>query len=201
MKMIKLLTFIICISICICFAGCAKSDHNATSKITSVESLPHSLNIVKYAEKGEIPEIPYALGHNIDDVKKTFMNHIEEGSEIYELIVQEGENDVWLLGGSMTFCYEKAKKDNGISVIVAQEYAYDFSMGGVYDAEDIINAVGLDEYTRAKATEEDAFFLPVLPQNTECIKYSIGGYDLRFIIIDGTLSAVSLTDPANWNYN
>ena len=127
------------------------------------------------------------------------MDHIEEGSEIHELIVEEGENTVWLRGGSMTFCYQKAKKDNGIAVIIAQEYAYDFSLGGVYDANDVIHAVRLEEYERAKATDKDAFFLPVIPENTECIKYFVGNYELRFIIIDGTLSAVSLTDPTNWN--
>ena len=197
MKMIKLLTFIICIAMCVCFVGCAEKED--TGAITSVESLAHSLNIVKYAEKGKIPEIPYALGHDIENIKKTFMDHVDEGSEIQELIIEEGENTVWMRGGTMTFCYEKAKQDNGISVIVAHEYAYDFSLGGVYDADDVINAVGLENYERAKTTDKDAFFLPVIPQNSECIKYSIEGYDLRFIIIDDTLSAVTITDPKNWN--
>ena len=198
MKISKILSVILTFALCITFAGCAeKKDDTPTS---SVESLAHSLNIVGYAEKGEIPEIPYALGHDIQNLKETFMSHIDEGSEIEELQIDEGENDVWMNGGSMTFCYEKKNKENGVSVIIAQEYAYDFSLGGVYDADDVVHAVGLEEYERGEVTEEDAFFLPVIPENSECIKYSVGGYDLRFIIIDGTLSAVSLTDPENWEY-
>ena len=198
MKISKILSVILTFALCITFAGCAeKKDDTPTS---SVESLAHSLNIVGYAEKGEIPEIPYALGHDIENLKETFMSHIDEGSEIEELLIDEGEKDVWMNGGSMTFCYEKKNKENGVSVIIAQEYAYDFSLGGVYDADDVIHAVGLEEYERGEVTEEDAFFLPVIPENSECIKYSVGGYDLRFIIIDGTLSAVSLTDPENWEY-
>ena len=198
MKISKILSIILAFALCITFAGCAEKENDAPE--TSVEPLAHSLNIVGYAEKGEIPEIPYKLGHDIENLKETFMSHVEEGSEIYELIVEEGDEDVWLLGGSMSFCYEKKNKENGISVIIAQEYAYDFSMGGVYDADDVIHAVGLEEFERAETTKEDAFFLPVIPENSECIKYSIGGYDLRFILIDGTISAVTLTDPKNWEY-
>ena len=95
-------------------------------------------------------------------------------------------------------CLEKAKKSNGISVLIAREEAYAFTMGGVYDADDVILKVG-ENYERAEATYEDAFFLPVIPENTECIKYTINNYDLRFILIDGTLSAVTLTNPENWD--
>ncbi len=199
MKISKIISIILIIALCFSFVGCAK-DEADNPHVTSVKPLAHSLNIVGYAKKGEIPEIPYALGHDIENLKETFMSHIEEGSEIVDLIIDEGENDVWLNGGSMTFCYEKKNKENGISVIIAQEYAYDFSLGGVYDADDVIHAVGMTEYERTEATNEDAFFLPVIPENSECIKYSIGGYDLRFIIIDGFVSAVTLTDPENWEY-
>lgn len=199
MKISKIISVILVFALCLSFVGCAKNEED-TAPVTSVAPLAHSVNIVGYAEKGEIPEVPYALGHDIENLKETFMSHIDEGSEIEELIIDEGDEDVWLLGGSMTFCYEKKNKENGISVIIAQEYAYDFSLGGVYDADDVIHAVGLETYERAETTKEDAFFLPVIPENSECIKYSIGGYDLRFIIIDGYVSAVTLTDPENWEY-
>lgn len=198
MKFSKAIAIMLILTICFSFGGCAPKNDDDLA--TSVKPLEHSLNIVGYAEQGKIPEIPYALNHDVENLKETFMSHVEEGSEITELIVQEGDNDVWLLGGSMSFCYEKKNKDQGISVIIAQEYAYDFSMGGVYDADDIIHAVGMEEYERAALTEADAFFLPVIPENSECIKYSINGFDLRFILIDGYLSAVTLTNPQNWNY-
>ena len=81
---------------------------------------------------------------------------------------------------------------------MAMEYAYGFASGGVYDAETVIAAMGDAEYTRAAASDDDAFFLPVLPENSECITYQTGAYTLRFVLIDGALSAVTLTDPANW---
>lgn len=200
MKIKKILAVILVFTICFTFAGCGKKhDETISAPLSSVEPITHSdINVIGYAEKGEIPEIPYALGHDVENVKETFMDHVEEGSEIYELIVQEGENTVWLDGGSMMFCYEKAKKSNGISVLIAREEAYAFTMGGVYDADDVILKVG-EDYERAEATYEDAFFLPVIPESTECIKYTINNYDLRFILIDGALSAVTLTNPENWD--
>ena len=111
MKISKILSIILTLAICFCFAGCAGSEGDNAS-LSSVEPLAHTVNIVGYAEKGEIPEIPYALGHNIEDLKETFMSHIDEGSEIVELVIDEGENDVWMNGGSMTFCYEKKNKEN-----------------------------------------------------------------------------------------
>lgn len=200
MKLSKVLSVVLCFALVLSMSACNKQEED-NSPVTSVKPLAHSVNIVAYAEKGEIPEIPYELGHSVADLKETFMNHVESGSEITELIVDEGENDVWLKGGSMIFCYEKSNEEKGISVIIAQENAYDFSMGGVYDAEDIINAVGLDSFERAEATDEDTFFLPITPENSECIKYEIGDYVLRFILIDGYVSAVTLIDPANWTYN
>lgn len=181
------------------FACCGCADDGEDSTVTSVAPLKHSVDILAIAKKGQIPEVPYKLGHDIDDLKATFMDHVESGSEIYELAVQEGENTVRLLGGNVTFCYEKANAANGISVIVAQEYAYDFALGGVYDAEDIIHAVGSEDYTRAAATDDDVFFMFATPENCECITYTAGEYLLKFIMVDGYLSVVTLTDPNNWN--
>ena len=196
MKIKSLLAVLLAAVLTLTCTGCAET--NDDENLSSVKPLEHSLNILKIAEQGQIPEIPYKLGHDIEDLKNTFMSHIDEGSEIIELGVNEGEKTVWLEGGSMTFCYEKSEKENGISVIVAHEYAQDFAMG-VYDADDIIYAVGSEEYERAETTDDDAFFLPATPDNSECIKYKAGKYDLRFIFVDGFLGAVSLTDPEHWD--
>lgn len=198
MKIKKLLSFVFCLIFVLVCCGCNSKEEN-NSDISSVESLAHSMNILAYAEKGEIPEIPYQLGANIDNLKETFMDHIEAGSEIHGLEISEGEKTVWLDGGSMMFCYEKAKAEQGISVLIAREYAYDFSLGGVYATDDVISAVGSDQYVKAPATNTDAFFLPVIPDNCECITYNAGNYVLKFILIDDYLSAVTLTDTANWS--
>ena len=196
MKIKSMLAVLIAFILMLCFTGCAETEEEGN--LSSVKPLEHSLNILAIAEQGQIPEVPYKLGHDVEDLKATFMSHIDEGSEIIELGVNEGEKTVWLEGGSMTFCYEKNKKSKGIAVIVAHEYAFDFAMG-VYDTDDIIYAVGSEDYERYETTDDDAFFLPAIPENSECIKYKAGEYDLRFIFVDGFLGAVSLTNPEIWD--
>ena len=195
MKIRSIFSVLLAILLVFCFSGCAAEEEEFTS---SVEPIEHSLDILAYAQKGEIPEVPFKLGDDVDNLKETFLDHIESGSEIYELGVMEGEETVHLLGGSMTFCYQKDKKENGISVIVAQEYAYDFAMGVQY-IDDVIFAVGSDDYQRASTTEEDAFFLPVVPENSECLTYTVNNYQLKFIFTDNVISAVSLIDTENWD--
>lgn len=195
----KILCLVLTLGVLFCFGGCDKKEDTDKGDPASTSS-SHSVNILAFAEKGEIPELPYGVGANVEEVKSGFKETIEPGSEVEDLTIDEGQTTVWMDGGNSMFCYEKANEAAGIGVIVAKEYAYSLSMGGVYTLDDVITAVGSEEYTRAAATEADAFFLPVIPQNTECVTYVTGSYVLRFIAIDGYLSAVTLTNPAVWNY-
>lgn len=197
MKMTKLFSLFLSGLLVLCLVGC-QNKYTEADDLESVSSLPHSMNILGYAERGEIPELPFRLGESVQTVKDNFMDHVESGSEIHGLEISEGDKTVWMQGGSMIFCYEKAKEDAGVSVLVAQEYGYDFSLGGVYAIDDVISAVGAEEYDRAATDYEDAFFLPIIPEGSECLTYQAGANELRFIFIDGYLSAVTLTDPANW---
>lgn len=194
----KVLSLVLCFVLALCFTACADSQKNDTEKISSVKPLEHSMDILAYAENGEIPEVPFKVGTEVEKVKKEFMDHVESGSEIHELEISEGEKTVWLDGGNMMFCYEKANVDSGVSVIIAREYAYDFSLGGVYDTDDVITAVAKEDYKLEKATSKEAFFLPVIPDTAKCLSYSAGNYTLRFIFIDDYLSAVTLTDTSLW---
>lgn len=195
-KLRGILSILVCLALAASLSACTGDKGNEPT--SSVSSAGHSVNIMAYASQGRIPEISYALGDDIEHLKETFADTLEPDSEIEGLFEDEGEKTVWLDGGSVLFCYEKAKKEAGIAAIVAKEYAYDFSLGGVYEAEDIIAAAGDAAYTRAEATKEDAFFLPIIPESCECITYQAGEYILRFILINGYLSAVTLTNPANW---
>lgn len=197
MKTVKLLSVAIAVLFSLTLCGCdkAKDGENETQSNTQEQ---YSVNILAYAQKGQIPEVPFALHTAVDEVKTGFKDTLPEGSEIEDLLVTEGAETVWLDGGNVIFCYEKAKSENGISVLVAKENAYNFSLGGVFTADDVISAVASKDYVRTAATENDAFFLPVIPENCECITYTAGNYVLRFIFTDDYLSAVTLTDPTLW---
>lgn len=176
-----------------CGCGTPKGDENAKAS-----SSAYAVDIAALAAGGKIPEIKFALGANVDELKEKFKDTVEPGAEVDDLTETQGEKTVWLDGGSVLFCYEKAKKENGISLIVAREYAYNFSMGGVYAQEDVIAAMGDLKYEKSAATDDDVFFMPTTPANCEKLSYVTGKNVLNFIFVDGTLSAVVLYNPENW---
>lgn len=195
MKCSKLISCVLSLAlIAVCFCGCQNKKETEKNNTSS----EYAVKIAALAEQGKIPELPFSIGDSVERVKTEFKSTIEPGSEIEDISVVEGEKTVWLDGGAMLFCYEKANSEKGISLLVAKENAYGFSLGGVIPPEDIVSAMGTAEYTRAAATEQDAFFLPVIPDNCECLTYKTGNNVLRFIFTDGYLSAVSLTNPQNW---
>ncbi len=193
-KIITALSFAISLTLMVTLCGCLGDKKSNESKSSS----SNGMNIISYAKDGKIPEIPFALGENVETLKSKYKDTVESGSEVDDLTVDEGEKTVWLDGGSVVFCYTKANADKGISVVISKEYAYNFSMGGVSTPEDVIATVDSKDYTRQAATENEVFFLPTVPENCECIKYIAGENELRFIFIDGYLSAVTLINPALW---
>lgn len=192
----KIIAIILCLAVCFGFCGC-KNQNKKTAE-TAVSSEPYAVNIMAQATKGKIPEIDFSLGTSIARLKEKFASTLEPGSEIQGLTETIGEKTVWLDGGSVLFCYEKAKLDEGIAVIVAKDYAYNFAMGGIHAEDDVIAAMGEAVYEKSAITEDDVFFLPALPENGTKLTYTCGDNILKFIFVDGTLSSVVLYNPANW---
>ena len=193
MKKITALFCTILLAACCCGCGTKNQDQQAAQS-----SSAYAVDIAALATGGKIPEIKFALGTNVDELKEKFKETVEPGAEVDDLTETQGEKTVWLDGGSVLFCYEKAKKENGISFMVAREYAYNFSMGGIYAQEDVIAAMGNLKYEKSAATDEDVFFMPTTPANCEKLSYVTGRNVLNFIFVDGTLSAVVLYNPENW---
>lgn len=195
----NLITTLLLASLFLTFVGCKENEGDKDTS-SAVSGYVHSTNILAYAQKGEIPEVPFKLGESIETVKTNFSDTLPEGSEIGHLIITEGNLTVQMDGGSSMFFYEKANEQNGVGVIVAKEEAFKLSMGGVYTADDVIQMIGSEEYTKNPATDADVFFLPGNSSDYECLAYNTGDYVLKFIVLDGYVSAVTLTNPAVWNY-
>ena len=194
----KLLCLLLTISVLFAFSGCDQEQNKDNSSTPS--QYVHSTNILAYAEKGEIPEVPFKLGESIETVEANFSSTLPEGDEMAHLFITEGELTVQMEGGSSMFFYEKANKESGVSVIVAKAEAFKLSMGGIYRGEDIIDMIDSEDYTRTTATDADVFFLPGSADQYECITYKTGDFILKFILTDGYACATTLTNPAVWNY-
>ncbi len=195
----KIIAVLLSASLILTFVGC-KEEKGSDGTSSTVSQYVHETNIYDYAKKGEIPEVPFKLGESVEKVKKNFKDTIPQGSEIEDLIITEGTLTVQMDGGNSMFFYEKANEKSGIALIVAKEEAFKLSMGGVYSAQDIIDMIEQKDYKLGAATEADVFFLPGAASDYECLSYSAGDFVLKFIIINGYVSAATLTNPAVWNY-
>ena len=196
----KLISLLLVAFIVTVFAGCNKGGEKEKNTSSTPSEYVHSINILAYAEKGEIPEVPFKLGESIETVKENFSSTLPKGSEIGHLFVTEGELTVQMDGGSSMFFYEKKNEQSGVGVIVAKEEAFKLAMGGVYTGDDVIKMIDSEDYKKAPATDADIFFLPGSAELYECITYNVGDYVLKFILLDGYVSATTLTNPAVWSY-
>ncbi len=196
----KSVAILLCICLLLGLSACKEGGEGSST--LSMVSYSHSADILKDAKNGVIPEISFSLGYSVDALKEEFKSTIPKGSEIEDIIEKSGIRTTQLHGGNVVFCYENSKKEEGISLIAVQgDYAYDFSMGGVYTTHDVIDALKGEEYTKASGedAEKDAFLLPVIPEDIECLTYSAGKYVLKFLFVEDHLTMVTLYDPELWN--
>ncbi|MBQ7045587.1 MAG: hypothetical protein IJN65_03740 [Clostridia bacterium] len=187
----RIISLILVAVIACSFVGC-KGEENKTNHTTDVEY---------YAKLGKIPEMELALGASEDQVQK----HYEGGrpaddddghDHILELNRMEGNLTVRLDAGNVLYYYEKAKKDNGVSVLISFDTAYDFEVG-IAMPQDVKNAISA-EGTLTDATSEQLFFLPFVEGDAKILTYNFDNIRLQFVFINDFLSATVLTDTNNW---
>ena len=195
-----ILTFLMLFSFCAC----------SKDKKDNTDNYVHDVDIAYYASIGKIPELEQALGADPEEIinNKTDDNAEAASSEDHsghshaapELTKTEGELSVVLNGGSYLYFDEKAKAENGISAMVSLEKAYGLEIGSHTVTEDTVKKA-LSKHTPSVSTptQDDLFFLPDAGENTTALVYTFNEkYKLQFIFIDGTFSAVMLSDIQNW---
>ncbi len=202
MKLLKsIFASVLAFTVIFALCGCGNNGDN-TSSTQSIVEYSHGVDIISDAENGVIPEVAFPLGYDVEKLKEEFVSTLPEGSEIIGLEESSGVITTQLRGGNVIFCYENLKKDEGISLIsVTGDYAYDFSMGGVYTKEDVIDAMGDATYTllTEEDAELDAFLFPTVPSGVECLTYEVGDYVLKFVFVDSHLSSVTIYNPELWD--
>ena len=108
----------------------------------------------------------------------------------------EGEQTVQLSTGGELFYYEKARAEQGVSVIVSFGTAYGFQEN--IALKDDVRAAVNAEAQELTATPEQMFFFPVVDGSCDILRYTSGSYRLDFFFRDDFLVATTLTDTENW---
>lgn len=185
----KVLSFLLVFALLFALSACGKKKEKAAENKVDLEY---------YAELGQMPECPYKLGADPDEITEKLT--AEESSaaaagEEYPYALTEGEKTVRIDNGDFVYYYEKAKKDNGISYIIATDKGYGFENGT--SILEIKNALPELKYTEEDVNEDNSFFLMGIQDGT-VLKYTFKNRVISFFFSENALTAVTLYDTDNW---
>ncbi len=173
----RFLSFILCIIFVFSFSACGKNSSGSD----------HSVDIEYYAKLGQIADLDYKLGDDIEDTKTALSETIDEDGEPLYFDYTSGDYTV-MTDGTVCCCYKTEDADSGISHIVKYGDAFGFNVGAVStEVRDTMSDMG---YT---ATERDAkdgelFFLPASAGIT-VLEYQIKENTVLFVFQEHALSA------------
>lgn len=185
----KLFAFLLVMTLALSFSACGKKkEKNAENKV----------DLEYYAELGQMPECPYKLGADPDEMVEKLTaaeSSAEAAGDEYPFAVTEGEKTVRIDNGDFVYYYEKANKDKGISYIIATSKGYGFGVGT--SILEIKNALPELEYTEEDANDDNSFFLMGTMGGT-VLKYTFKTRVISFFFSENELTAVTLYDTDNW---
>ncbi len=185
----KIVSILLSAVILFSFAACGKEK---------AESSTPSVDLEYYAKLGSIPDCPYKLGQDIEELKSALETAEKEtveagGDYVYQ--VTEGELSVQINNGSYIYYYEKDKEVAGISYIAALDSAFGFDSGeSILSVKDALAGI---EYTEEDATSDNVFFMLGF-SGGKLLKYTFDNITIIFVFSDSMLTAAAIYDTDNW---
>lgn len=177
---------IFCLVLCMIFV------FSLTSCGKEVEQKPqHSVDIVYYAKLGQINNLPYKLGDDIDDTKNLLSQTTDDHGESNYFDYESGEYTIMTDGG-IYCCYETQNAESGLTHIVKSGDAYGFIVGEVStQIRDVMSNMGYNS-TERDANRSEIFFLPS-GAKMSVLEYKIEGITLLFVFQEHALSATVIS--------
>ncbi len=180
----KIFAFLFCFIIAISFSACGDKEEKKNE---------HSVDIEYYANAGQMPEVNYALGSDIEKIKSELSAEAEKSESVYS--VTEGESSVLIDNGERCYYYKKANPEKGISYIVNYGTAFGFPIGSV--TVEIKDALDGYSYTEEALNEENAFFM-FDTENGSIIKCRFEDNTVLFVFKENALCATALYVTEEW---
>lgn len=169
------------------FTGCKDKEKKESS---------NGIDIEYYAKLGQIPEVNYSLGADVEKVKSE-LSASQEGEDSHDVVynVTEGENNVLIDNGERCYYYKKAAPEKGIGYIVNYDTAYGLEIGTVI--LEVKEALKEYSYREEALTAENTIFM-FDTQNGSIIKCDFEGNTVIFVFKDNALCATALYVTADW---
>lgn len=183
----KILSFLLAFVLILSFAGCGKEEKNKNE---------NGIDIEYYANLGQMPELKYSLGEEVEKVKSE-LSKAAESDESAETVysLQEGENNVLIDNGEICYYYKKADPEKGIGYIVNYGTAYGFEIGTV--TVEIKEALADYSFKEEALTDENAFFM-FGTESGSVIECEFKGNTVLFVFEDSSLCATALYVTEDW---
>lgn len=178
----KILSLVLCIVFMFCLTACGKSSGKSD----------HDIDIKYYASLGQINDVEYKLGGDVDSAQQTLSADIENsvdehGHEKFYYDYQSGDYSV-LTDGAVCCCYKTESKADGITHIVKYGGAYGFNQGAVStQVSDTMSSLGYEANER-EAKSGELFFMPAGAGFT-VLEYKIKDNTVLFVFQEHALSA------------
>lgn len=178
----KILSLVLCMIFAFSLAACGDDSDNASS---------HSVDIEYYAKLGQINDLKYKLGDDVETTQQLLNETTDDHGESNYIDYESGEYTVMTDGG-VYCCYKTGDKDAGITHVVKSGDAYGFTVGAVStQVRDVMSDMGYDA-TEREAKRSDIFFLPAGAQMT-VLEYKIENNTLLFVFQEHALSATVIS--------
>ena len=174
----RIFSLILCIVFVLSLTACGKNSGNKSD---------HSVDIEYYAKLGQIFDLEYKLGSNIEDTKNKLSETVDDHGESNYFDYESGDYTV-MTDGTVCCCYKTEDKDSGITHIVKYGEAYGFNIGAVStQVRDTMSDMGYTA-TEREAKQGELFFLPS-SANITILEYEIKETVILFVFQEHALSA------------
>ncbi len=185
----RILSVLLILSLIFAFSGCKKE--------ASEETVQHSVDIEKYAKKGEIPECKYTLGMNLDELKegieKDFEDTLHDEQDI-AYFVEVREEGALVNAGLYMYYYDEYNEADGVKYIVSFDKAFGFNTGTVIvQVEEVLKQY---KYVKEDFNDTNSFF--ILGAEGKVLIAEFGDYTVIFAFVDNALSATAIYKTNDW---
>ncbi len=192
----RLIALILALCLMLPLAGCKKDEEEAPEITTQIDAELVEEN----ASKGIIPEIPFGIGADIEEIKKHYVEESDDGKhDTYDQTSQGAYTRIRT--DEALYYYDKNNPDDGVLAIICyNENVYNFVIGQtpIADARYFLGN-GYEE----SPDESELFYLPPggMAGTPKTLTYAYTEYGLRLVFSDSTLFAVILFNNSKFDFS
>lgn len=158
----KLLSIYLCLIFVFALCGCGGNNEKKIEK--------HNIDVEYYAKLGKLSDADYALGDEVEGVKKK---------------LQESSSD----DGEYCCVYPTSEEQNGISYVIKFGGSYGFEQGAVSTfVKEKMTSIGFEAKERG-AESGELFFIPISSGTPTVLQYDFGENTVLFVFEQNALCA------------